>query len=131
MSGHKYFNPGDVVRTPGSAIRLVVHEVRSTHGNGQEFCPVGSAVWLRSDHFELVTRAAKRDNVNHPEHYKSASGIECIDVIESLGLGFATGNAMKYLFRAGVKGGPEREIEDLKKAAWYIQRRLSELEAKR
>lgn len=105
------------------------------HRDGQQFSPIGDSGWYWSDDFEPVGRPgrtpleqAAEDVINHPQHYKSASGIECIDVIESLGLGFAAGNAMKYLFRAGVKGGPEQEIEDLKKAAWYIQRRIQQLQ---
>lgn len=60
------------------------------------------------------------DNVNHPEHYNKGK-IEVIDFIEDQSLGFHLGNAVKYICRAGVKD-PEKEIEDLKKAIWYIQR---------
>lgn len=60
------------------------------------------------------------DMVNHPPHYKShPSGVECITVVEHMG--FNVGNAMKYLWRADEKGAP---IEDLKKAAWYINREI-------
>jgi len=60
--------------------------------------------------------------VDHPEHYQ-AGGLECIDVIEALGWGegFNLGNALKYLWRASEKGNRE---EDLRKAAWYIQREI-------
>ena len=62
------------------------------------------------------------DPVNHPAHY-TAGAIECIDAIEAaLGRGFAAycrGNAMKYLWRAGLKNDP---AEDLLKAAWYCER---------
>ena len=68
------------------------------------------------------------DPVNHPAHYKTGS-IECIDVIEALGLGhdFCVGNAVKYLFRAGKKGSL---LEDLKKARWYVNRAIESLEKK-
>jgi len=61
------------------------------------------------------------DRVNHPEHYKSLGGIECIDYIESLGLGegFELGNAIKYIARAGKKNNAR---QDLEKAIWYINR---------
>lgn len=60
------------------------------------------------------------DNVNHPKHYTShPSGIECIQVTEHMD--FCIGNAIKYLWRAG---GKNDEIEDLKKAIWYIQRKI-------
>lgn len=60
------------------------------------------------------------DIVNHPPHYISG-GIECIDVIESLGLGYHLGNAMKYIFRAGKKN-KDTEREDIEKAIWYLNR---------
>lgn len=59
-------------------------------------------------------------NVNHPQHYNQGE-IECIDIIEMLGLNFALGSALKYIWRADIKGNP---IEDLEKAAWYIQREI-------
>jgi len=70
---------------------------------------------------------AKRDNVNHPPHYTShPSGVECITVAEHYN--FNVGNAIKYLWRAREKGA---ETEDLKKAAWYVAREISRLEAAR
>ena len=61
----------------------------------------------------------KHDPVNHPRHYtQHPSGIECIQITEHLG--FCIGNAIKYLWRADMKGG----LEDLKKAQWYIQREI-------
>ena len=66
------------------------------------------------------------DTVNHPTHY-NVGRIEVIDAIEAWGLGkgFNRGNAIKYIARAGHK---DSEIEDLKKAAWYIQREIERLE---
>ena len=63
-----------------------------------------------------------------PQHYK-ANGVECIDVIEALGHGydFCIGSALKYLFRVGQKPNATT-IEDLKKAAWYIERAIKEVE---
>lgn len=60
------------------------------------------------------------DTINHPPHYKGKS-IECIQVIESFDLGFNLGNVVKYVLRAGKKGDRR---EDLKKAAWYLQREI-------
>lgn len=57
------------------------------------------------------------DMVNHPPHYKDASGIECIEVTQHMR--FCEGNSFKYVYRAGSKGNL---IEDLKKAAWYAER---------
>ena len=69
------------------------------------------------------------DMVNHPSHY-TQGGIECIDCIKSATVGkvgieaFCVGNAIKYLFRYEEKNG----IEDVKKARWYIDRLIKELE---
>jgi len=69
------------------------------------------------------------DNVNHPPHYERLGEFEPIKVIEAWGLGFHLGNAVKYIARAGYKGNElrtwrETEIEDLRKAVWYLQRRI-------
>ena len=72
----------------------------------------------------LHTQAAKADPVDHPTHYNAhPSGIECIDVVEHYP--FNIGNAIKYLWRAGLKGDA---IEDLRKAAWYINREIEKRE---
>jgi hypothetical protein len=61
------------------------------------------------------------DMINHPPHYKTG-GIEVIDFIEAKKLSYNKGNAVKYIARAGVKS--PNPIEDLKKAAWYINREI-------
>ena len=66
------------------------------------------------------------DNVNHPSHYTSGQ-IEVIDFIEDQHLGFHLGNAVKYISRAGRKD-PARTVEDLRKAAWYLNRQIERLE---
>lgn len=65
---------------------------------------------------EYYEPKVKADMVNHPPHYKDASGIECIEVTKHMS--FLGGNCFKYLYRAGSKGDA---IEDLKKAAWYAE----------
>ena len=65
------------------------------------------------------------DAVDRPSHYAEGRRYEPIDVIEDWGLGMHLGNATKYISRAGRKGD---ELEDLKKARWYIDRRISLLE---
>ena len=66
------------------------------------------------------------DNVNRPAHYTDGK-IEVIEFIEDKKLGFCLGNAVKYISRAGKKD-PTKEVEDLQKAKWYIERRIKELE---
>lgn len=65
------------------------------------------------------------DAVNHPPHY-TQSDIEPIDVIESWGLGFHLGNALKYIARCDHKGRP---VEDLEKARWYLDREIARRKA--
>lgn len=73
-----------------------------------------------------------KDNVNHPEWYtKHLSGIECITITRHYC--FSIGNAIKYLWRAGLKKeqgleDKQKEIEDLRKAIWYINDRIKQLE---
>lgn len=57
------------------------------------------------------------------EHY-CAGGMEAMDVIEAFGLGFAIGNAVKYLLRCGRKGDEADALRDLEKARAYIQREI-------
>lgn len=60
------------------------------------------------------------DEVNHPAHYTAhPSGVECIDIVEAFN--FNIGNAIKYLWRAGLKADA---LTDLKKAQWYINREV-------
>ena len=65
------------------------------------------------------------DPVNHPAHYTGhPSGIEAIQVTEHFN--FCLGNAIKYIWRAGLKGDA---LEDLRKARWYLDREIKRLEA--
>ncbi|ASX99278.1 hypothetical protein SEA_MOLIVIA_54 [Arthrobacter phage Molivia] len=66
--------------------------------------------------------------VEHPAHYGGADNpYEVIKVIEAWGLGFVLGNVVKYVARAGKKPG-NSEVQDLKKARDYINRRIEQLE---
>ena len=60
------------------------------------------------------------DNINHPAHYTDGK-IEVIDFIEDKKLPYHLGNVIKYISRAGKKS-PDTELEDLKKAQWYLNR---------
>jgi len=71
----------------------------------------------------IKTEEPKADNVNHPPHYKTG-GIETIDFIEAKELGYHLGNVIKYVTRAKHKGN---ELEDLKKAQWYLERAIMKL----
>lgn len=67
---------------------------------------------------------ASSPTVDHPAHYNTGE-IEVIDAIEDWSLGFHEGNVVKYVARARHKG---RELEDLKKARWYLDRAIANLE---
>ena len=65
----------------------------------------------------------KDDIVNHPKHYTShPSGLECIQVTRHMN--FNLGNVCKYIWRTDHKNG----LEDLKKAAWYLNDEIKRLE---
>lgn len=96
-----------------------------------------------AEHFEEVTpdvvdihrRQGKVQEglVDHPLYYNShPSGIECIEIARHYC--FSIGNAIKYLWRAGLKqevgkSDVAKEIEDLEKAKWYIDDRIKQLKA--
>jgi hypothetical protein len=66
------------------------------------------------------------NNVKHPAHYGGGNNpYETIKVIEAWALDFCLGNAVKYISRAGKK--THDATEDLEKAVWYLQRRISQL----
>lgn len=106
--------------------------IRNTHG-GDCACPlcVASRGAGAFDHgrglLPQMAERAHRDRtdhgpiVNHPQHYGGDTVYEAIKVIEAWELGFALGNAVKYICRAGKKG---TTLEDLRKAAWYLNRAI-------
>jgi hypothetical protein len=83
-----------------------------------------SAVFLLKSSPKKEKLIMTHDNVNHPSHYKTG-GIETIDFIEAKSLSYNLGNVVKYITRADYKGN---KIEDLKKAQWYLNREVSNLE---
>jgi hypothetical protein len=70
----------------------------------------------------------EKEMVKNPSHYGGADNVyEAIKVIEAWDLGFHLGNTVKYISRAGKKD-PAKEIEDLKKAMFYLERKIKNLE---
>jgi hypothetical protein len=71
----------------------------------------------------------KKEMVNHPDHYRFGKDnqYEAIKVIEAWDLDFHIGNTVKYISRAGKKG-TDQELQDLKKALWYLERKIKNLE---
>lgn len=88
---------------------------------------------MRSSYHLKIGKVEKEDKVNHPSHYtwlKEKCGIEVIDITRHMD--FCTGNAVKYLLRAGHKSeegysDKQKEIEDLEKAVWYINDKIKQL----
>ena len=66
----------------------------------------------------------KLEAIDHPAHY-AGGGIEVIDALEAWQLDFHLGNVVKYIARAGKKGDL---LQDLKKAQWYLARRIAQIE---
>lgn len=75
---------------------------------------------------KLRAKASENSLVNRPPHYTQYRGLEVIDLVEQMN--FNRGNAVKYICRAGYKD-PNREVEDLQKARWYIEREIARLES--
>lgn len=70
-----------------------------------------------------------KEMINHPEHYQFGKNneYEAIKVIEAWDLDFHLGNTVKYISRAGKKE-VDKELQDLKKALWYLERKIKNLE---
>jgi hypothetical protein len=69
----------------------------------------------------------EKEMVNHPNHYGGKNNLyEVINVIEAWDLDFHMGNTVKYIARAGKKN-PTKELEDLTKAMWYLQRKIDNI----
>jgi hypothetical protein len=134
------FRVGDTVRVVsiGSSMAGVACVVKATNSGMQspyfvESVDRSCGNCFSEDELTLVKPAPTvsecltTDNVNHPAHYNQG-GIECIEAIKAAtGSGFVkycTGNVIKYLWRYDLKGG----VEDLKKAAWYLDRAIKEMD---
>jgi len=77
-----------------------------------------------------MTKMENNEQVNHPNHYGGETNpYEAIKVIDAWNLGFSLGNTVKYISRAGKKN-KEKELEDLKKALWYLEHHIETLEKK-
>jgi transcriptional regulator with XRE-family HTH domain len=131
---------GEMLKTIRQLQKLTPQDL--AHASGLSVETIRS---YESDELSYVTEEARRlakaldvpldvlfypdnDDVNHPLHYRShPSGVECIQITEHHN--FNVGNAIKYLWRAGLKDNTPSE-KDLKKAVWYIQREIERLSKK-
>lgn len=125
----KFASEGDVVKLlqDGTTVVNTSGNQRVTHMQG---ILNNDKHFIEIKHTEVKTPVTK-DNVNHPKWYtQHPSGIECIEITRHYC--FAIGNAIKYLWRAGLKvdegmTDKQKEIEDLEKAIWYIKDRIKQL----
>jgi hypothetical protein len=70
----------------------------------------------------------EKEMIDHPQHYGGEKNpYEAIKVIDAWNLGFALGNTVKYISRAGKKD-TDKELQDLKKALWYLEHHIKNLE---
>ena len=94
-------------------------------------CGFTNAAFGCDDSFHIIVAtvtAVNTEAVVHPAHYGGGDNpYEAIKVIEAWDLDFHTGNTVKYISRAGKKD-PTKELEDLRKARWYLDRKISNLE---
>lgn len=130
---HGYYEVGDLVILTGRGWEgsgldtSVPHAV--TRAGYSASAQIGDEWYISSDEGEkwgvrLDTPMKGGDAIDHPSHYTSYKGIEVIQLTEQMN--FNRGNAVKYIARAGLKD-PEKEIEDLEKSAWYINREIERL----
>jgi predicted O-methyltransferase YrrM len=88
---------------------------------------IDGAFWAQKQSKQMEENT---EQVNHPQHYGgSENDYEAIKVIDAWDLGFSLGNTVKYISRAGKKN-KEKELEDLKKALWYLQHHIDTLKNK-
>lgn len=102
---------------------------RSNMSNDRQQCSDDWNTLMKEKYGSGVLKKAlgvSEDKVNHPKHYTFGK-LEVIDVLEDWGLDkdFCLGNTIKYIARARHKGN---ELEDLKKAQWYLNRKIMKLE---
>ena len=127
------YNVGDEIRFNGTVYRIlnVVDDnyVIRDYLSRMDFnipCPTidTHAIPIKKP-TEKPKEKPKDPAVDHPSYYQGK--IEVIDFIEDKKLGFNLGNCVKYISRAGKKN-PDKLIEDLKKARWYLDREISRIE---
>ena len=94
-----------------------------TYEDGCKYRKMESGAWAQLYNIDKE-EPTKIDPVNYPSHYTQFKGIEVIQLTEHLN--FCRGNAVKYIARAGAKDN-SKEIEDLEKARWYIDREIERL----
>ena len=105
--------------------------IHVTHGSATRRGARYKASMIMNNNNKQIIMENKLERVYHPNYYMDESGVECIDVARHKT--FNVGNALKYLWRAGRKhedgiDDVDKEIEDLKKAVFYLNDEITRLE---
>jgi hypothetical protein len=106
---------GKIIKQGTQDHQRILEGTRSRFPDGYRVRTNG--VWVPCE----TPKPSDHNTIEHPSHYRQGK-YECIDVIEDWKLSFHLGNCLKYLCRAEHKG---KEIEDLKKARWYLDRQIA------
>jgi len=97
--------------------------VHSPHGVKKKCHRCDALDWKKTE----AVPHAHTSEIEHPIHYGGADNpYEAIKVIEAWQLGFNLGNCLKYISRVGKKGDA---LTDLRKARWYLDRHIAQLES--
>jgi len=120
---------GDIAARPQEILagldKLPCHWCGVIGGNHQEGCPVIMRTKIITT--GNIPAEGANPSVDHPAHYNQhPSGVECIDIVRWMG--FNLGNVVKYLWRDGLKD-IEVELQDLEKAAWYLNNEINRRKA--
>ena len=121
----------DDYRSTRAPIPAVDKGIETINWEGYKTWYIDGAFWAEKQESNILENNMeenKKEQVNHPIHYGGKSNVyEAIKVIDAWDLGFSLGNTVKYISRAGKKG-TDKELQDLKKALWYLQHHINQLE---
>lgn len=103
---------------------LTIHGIRSLTD-----AKIATPVDVKSKGVKMpIYMVPDKEQVNHPDHYK-ANGIEVIDIIDAFNCDYYIGSVLNYVLRYNRKHGSLKDqIIDLKKAHWYLTRKIAEME---
>jgi hypothetical protein len=125
--GYIYLDDYNSTKDPTPGVDNVIN---STNWDNFEYRFIDGCFWAKRKPLNILTLEdilRPFEQVDHPVHYGGENNpYEAIKVIDAWDLNFCLGNAIKYISRAGKKN-PEKEIEDLNKAIWYIQHHVEKL----
>jgi len=126
-NGIIYIDDFNSTKDPTPDVDLVV---KSINWAGFKTYHIDGVFWGQKETLKIENMSELKEQVNHPNHYGGKENpYEAIKVIDAWDLGFSLGNTIKYISRAGKKDS-KKELEDLKKAIWYLQHHINRLENK-